>query len=141
MGTDNKYADIINMPYHGSKRKRKMSGIERAAQFSPFAALTGHSEAVKETERLTEDFIELDENVKAVLDERINILKQAFSLKPEVKIVYYLPDQRKDGGSYEEIRGVVKKLSEFKRLIVMEDGTEIPFDHVSEIDGEIFGNY
>ena len=118
-----------------------MSGIDRAAQFSPFAALTGHNEAVKETERLTEGFVELDENVKAFLDERINILKQVFSLKPEVKIVYYLPDQRKDGGSYEEIRGVVKKLSEFKRLIVMEDGTEIPFDHVSEIDGEIFENY
>ena len=141
MSSSEKYADIINLPYHGSKRNKKMSNIDRAAQFSPFAALTGHSEAVKETERLTEDFIELDENMKAVLDERINILKQAFSLKPEVKIVYYLPDQRKDGGSYEEIRGVVKKLSEFKRLIVMEDGTEIPFDHVSEIDGEIFENY
>ena len=136
-----KYDDILNMPYYGSKRKSKMSGIERAAQFAPFAALTGHGEAVKEAERLTEDFVELDENVKAVLDEKINILKHALSLKPEVKILYYLPDQRKDGGSYEEIRGVVKKLSEFKRLIVMEDGTEIPFDYVSEIDGEIFENY
>lgn len=136
-----KYDDIINLPYHGSKRNKKMSNIDRAAQFSPFAALTGHGEAVKEAERLTEDFVVLDENVKAVLDEKINILKHALSLKPEVKILYYLPDQRKDGGSYEEIRGVVKKLSEFKRLIVMEDGTEIPFDHVSEIDGEIFENY
>ena len=133
-----KYADIINLSYHGSKRNKRMSGIDRAAQFSPFAALTGHSEAVKETERLTEDFVELDENVKAVLDERIDILKQALYLKPEVKIVYYLPDQRKDSGSYEEIRGVVKKLSEFKHLIMMEDGTEIPFDYVSEIDGELF---
>ena len=136
-----KYDDIINMPYHGSKRQKKMSNIDRAAQFSPFAALTGHGEAVKETERLTESFVELDENVKAVLDERIQIIKAVLSKHPEIRITYFVPDQRKEGGSYMEIRGVVKKISEFKRILTMEDGTEIPFDHISEIDGEIFENY
>jgi len=136
-----KYDDIINTPYHGSKRQKKMSNIDRAAQFSPFAALTGHGEAVKETERLTESFVELDENVKAVLDERIQIIKAVLSKCPEVRITYYLPDQRKEGGSYIEIHGVVKKINEFKRILTMEDGTEIPFDHISEIEGEIFEYY
>ena len=136
-----KYDDIINMPYHGSKRQKKMSNIDRAAQFSPFAALTGHGEAVKETERLTESFLELDENVKVVLDERIQILKAVLPKRPEIRITYFVPDQRKEGGSYMEIRGVVKKISEFKRILSMEDGTEILFDHISEIDGEIFEYY
>ena len=135
------YDDIINMPYYGSTRQKKMSMIDRAAQFSPFAALTGHGEAVKETERLTESFVELDENMKAVLDERIQIIKAVLSKKPEIRITYFVPDQRKDGGNYMEIRGVVKKISEFKRILTMEDGTEIPFDHISEIDGEIFEYY
>ena len=136
-----KYDDIINTPYHGTRRQKKMSNIDRAAQFSPFAALTGHGEAVKETERLTESFVELDENMKAVLDERIQIIKAVLSKRPEVWITYFVPDQRKEGGSYMEIRGVVKKISEFKRILTMEDGTEIPFDHISEIDGEIFEYY
>ena len=141
MNSRDKYDDIINMPYQGSKRNKKMSMIDRAAQFSPFAALAGHGEAVKETERLTESFVELDENVKAVLDERIQIIKAELSKHPEIRITYFVPDQRKEGGSYMEIRGVVKKISEFKRILIMEDGTEIPFDHISEIDGEIFEYY
>lgn len=133
-----KYDDIINLPHPVSTRHPQMSLHDRAAQFSPFAALTGYDAAVKETARLTEKRIELDENSKALLDERLGIAQEQLDEKPEVTITYFKPDTKKAGGSYVEVTGSIKKLDEYERLIILHSGEKISIDEVIAMEGEIF---
>lgn len=133
-----KYDDIINLPHPVSTRHPRMSLHDRAAQFSPFAALTGYDAAVKETARLTERRIELDENSKALLDERMGIVQEQLNEKPEITITYFKPDMKKSGGSYVEVTGCIKKIDEYERLIVLCSGEKIPIDEVIAVQGEIF---
>lgn len=105
-----KYDDIINLPHPTSKNHPRMKNIERAAQFSPFAALTGYDSAIKETARITETHIELDENEKARLNCQIRLLLEKLPTNPFVAITYYVPDSRKDGGAYQTVSGNIKKL-------------------------------
>ena len=134
------YEDIINLPHHVSKTRPQMSMLDRAAQFSPFAALTGYDAAIKETGRLTDEKIELDEEALTALDRKYQLLMDALDEAPEVTITYFQPDERKSGGKYITTTCAVKKLDDFERRITMQDGTKIPMDDVLSIDGELFSS-
>ena len=127
------YDDIIHLPHHRSKKHAPMPLIDRAAQFSPFAALTGHDAAIKETARLTDRKIELDEYEIAVLDEKLQRIKEQLKVYPEVTITYFQPDIRKDGGKYVTVTGKVKKIDEYAKAMIMEDGTRILIEDIIEI--------
>jgi len=135
-----KYDDIINLPHHVSVTRPRMSAINRAAQFSPFAALTGHGAAVKETARLTDKRIELDECIKDDLSHRMQIVSDSIKEQLEISITYFKPDDRKNGGEYVTAISSVKKIDKHERVVVMTDGTLIPIDEIISIDGEIFVN-
>ena len=130
-----KYDDIIHLPHHRSKKHAPMPLIDRAAQFSPFAALTGHDAAIKETARLTERKIELDEYEIAALDERLQMIKMRLDSKKEseVTVTYYQADTRKEGGEYVTVTGIVKKMDEYAKTMVLEDGTRIFIEDMIEI--------
>ena len=138
MNSNNKYSDIINLPHHTSATRPHMSMYDRAAQFSPFAALTGHNAAIDETARLTDTFIELDENEKEILDAKIHILMDSVDKKHGITVVYFRPDEKKSGGAYISINGYAKKINVLSREIIMGDETAIPMDSVIDINGEIF---
>lgn len=137
---EHNYDDIINLPHHVSKKHPQMSLSNRAAQFSPFAALTGHEDAINETARLTESFIELDENKKEQLDEQLQLIRENLEQKPECEITYFRPDEIKDGGAYVTVYGRVKKIDEYGRRIIFTDGTVLPIEHIFSIGGELFQN-
>ena len=124
------YEDIINLPHHVSKTRPQMPMSDRAAQFAPFAALTGYDAAIKETGRLTDDKIELDEEALTALDMKYQLLMDALDDAPEVTITYFQPDERKAGGKYLTATGAVKKVDDYERLITMQDGAKIPMDDV-----------
>ena len=107
------YEDIINLPHHVSKTRPQMSMLDRAAQFSPFAALTGYDAAIKETGRLTDEKIELDEDTKAALDMKQAYLIEMIDEQPEITIIYFLPDARKVGGAYVTVTGNLKRFDEY----------------------------
>lgn len=132
------YSDIIDLPHHVSATRPRMSMIDRAAQFSPFAALTGYDAAIKETGRLTDRRIELSEEARTVLDRKQQYLLEHFSEQPEVSVTYFVPDKRKDGGVYVTSTSSVKKVDDYLRLMTMTDGTNIPLDEIVDIEGEIF---
>lgn len=139
-----KYDDIIDLPHFVSKKYPQMSMKDRAAQFSPFAALTGYDAAIKETARLTDRRIELDEDVLDKLNERLYILRKVLddgSVYPEVRITYFEKDLKKDGGKYITVSGRVRKIHEYRNIVIFEDGTEIPVHDISDIDGDIFNKY
>lgn len=120
-----KYENIINLPHHVSKTRPQMTITDRAAQFSPFAALTGYDAAIEETGRITDSFIELDENRKSVLNEKLQLILEHIKEQPEVIITYFQPDDRKTGGAYVDITGCVKKIDNYEQRIIMTDGIGI----------------
>ena len=134
--TTDKYDDIINMPHHKSAKHPQMSMINRAAQFSPFAALTGHGEAIKETARLTDERVELDEAVKAVIDERLQYIEENIKSKPTATVTYFEPDDRKEGGEYVTVTGKVGKIDRVINCIIMTNGMIIPICEIFNIEGE-----
>lgn len=135
------YDDIIALPHHVSSTHPPMPVSDRAAQFSPFAALTGYDEAVKETARLTERRIELDEGVRELLNEKLLILHKCRIERPQVTITCFVPDATKEGGVYRDFTGTVKKVDEYRHIVIMHDGPEIPVEDISGIDGEIFKRF
>jgi hypothetical protein len=132
------YDDIINLPRHVSKTRPQMPLIDRAAQFSPFAALTGHDSAIQETARLTDDRVELDEYIKNALNDKLQVLINWLEGKPAVKIRYFKPDENKEGGYYITANGTIKKIDEYEQIIIMDDGTVIPIDEIISIESKIF---
>ena len=112
--------------------------MDRAAQFSPFAALTGYDAAIKETGRLTDQKVEMDAEALNVLNMKFQILIDRLAEEPEVTFIYFKPDERKDGGAYIDVTGIVKKVDKFERLIVMQSGTKIVMDDILNIEGKIF---
>ena len=135
-----KYNEIMGLPHHVSKTRPQMPMSDRAAQFAPFAALTGYDAAIKETGRLTDERIELDVEALSALDMKYQLLMEALDEAPEVTITYFQPDERKAGGKYVSAVGAVKKIDDFERRITMQDGTRIPLDDVLSIDGELFSS-
>jgi len=134
-----RYDSIINLPHHQSATRPHMSSYDRAAQFSPFAALTGYEDAVTETARLTDKKVELDEYAKDALNERLNMIQDTLDEQPEISIMYFLPDNKKSGGAYITVTGYVKKIDKYELVVVMRDGTKIPIDDIVEISGDMFG--
>ncbi|MBQ2938184.1 MAG: hypothetical protein IJE05_04840 [Clostridia bacterium] len=128
-----KYDDIINLPHHVSKKHPRLSMEQRAAQFAPFAALTGFGDAINEISRITENRIELDDEEKLKIDNILQKLINKISNKPKVTITYFIPDLRKTGGEYKTKIGNLKKIDECKQLLVLEDKTEIPIKEIIEI--------
>ena len=131
-----KYDSIIELPHHVSQKRPQMSMHDRAAQFSPFAALTGYDEAVHETARLTDSKIELSEEELQALNMKYNALIEQLDKQPEVKFLYFVPDEKKTGGSYVTVTGIVRKVDKFKRVIILQSGETIQMDNVIDIDGE-----
>ena len=132
------YEDIIHLPHHVSSKRLQMSMADRAAQFSPFAALTGYDDAIQETGRLTEQKIELDEETLEKLDERFQILQEHLCEQLEVRFTYFKPDERKEGGTYLTVSGVVRKIKLYEREILLQDGTIIPVDDILKMESPIF---
>ena len=130
--------DIINLPHHVSKKHPQMSLHDRAAQFSPFAALTGHKEAINETARLTDEKQILSEDVIAKLNEQLNLIKENIGTNQTVTITYFVPDDKKSGGAYISHTGVVKKIDEYNHTVILTDKTVIPIEQISEIQSDIF---
>ena len=140
MHIKSKYDEIMGLPHHVSRTRPQMPMSDRAAQFAPFAALTGYDSAIKETGRLTDEKIELDEEALTTLDMKYQFLMDALDDEPEVTITYFQPDERKAGGKYVSATGTVKKVDDFERRIAMRDGAKIPMDNVLSIDGELFSS-
>lgn len=136
-----KYDDIINLPHHVSKNRPHMSMIDRAAQFSPFAALTGYEDAVRETERLTEQKISLNETEINLLNDKLNFIQENIKSQPTVSITFFVPDSRKNGGSYSTVIGTVKRLDTYEKTVIMTDGNVIPVEDILKIESEIFKGF
>jgi hypothetical protein len=135
-----KYDAIIDLPHHVSTRHTPMSALDRAAQFSPFAALTGHEAAIEETARLTETQHDLDDSQLELLDERLLQIRAHLSQQPLLTFTYFQPDEKKSGGAYLTVTGRVRKILDFEHVIVLEDGTTLPMERLVSIEGELFSS-
>lgn len=132
------YEDIINLPHHVSKTRPQMSMPDRAAQFSPFAALTGYDAAINETGRLTDGRTDLGEETKAMLDMKQRYLLEVISDQPEITVTYFVPDDRKAGGAYVTVTGNLKRIDEYERLLILTNGKKMPMDEIADIESDIF---
>ena len=140
MNETQQYDDIINLPHHVSTVHTHMSLHDRAAQFLPFAALTGYEDAIKESGRLTEEQISLSESEIESLNERLHILSQEQHSQPKISVTYFVPDEKKEGGAYETVEGYVKRIDVYRGVLVMTDGLQILMEDMIELDGEIFSD-
>ena len=132
-----KYDDIINLPNPTPTCKPRMSALDRAAQFAPFAALTGYEAVVAEAARLTDARLELSEDMKTILNEKMQMIVDNLDNEPFVTITYFVPDKRKAGGAYVDVSGIVKEIDGYERCIVMTEGTKIPIEQIRAIEGEL----
>lgn len=127
------YEDIIGLEHHQSKTHPHMTLHDRAAQFAPFSALTGHGAAIAETARLTEHEVTLDEYVAEEIDEKLRWLMQNLESKPQVTITYFVPDEKKEGGAFVQKTGCVKKLDSYQKTILFTDDTCIAIEKIKDI--------
>lgn len=132
------YNDIIQLPHPTSARHPRMSLSNRAAQFSPFAALSGHSAALAETARLTDQQIELSDDDKAVLDQKQRILLEHINEHPEIMVTWFQPDEKKDGGQYITTTGRLKRFDESACMLLLKDGSNIPISHIIRLESAYF---
>lgn len=129
-----KYGDIIDMPHHVSKTRPQMSLHGRAGQFAPFAALRGHSDAIDETARITENEVYLDESSIFLINEKLKIVRENIGKSQKVTITYFEPDQKKDGGKYVSVTGKVKKIDEVEGVVVFVDNKKVKINHILDIE-------
>lgn len=141
MKYDRQYDDIINLPHHISKKHPQMSLYARSAQFAPFTALTGYEEAVKETARETNERIDIEDELKSILDGKLQIILEQIKNHPEISITYFIADSKKNGGEYVTVTGLVKKVDLYNQYIYLIDNTEIPINEIIDISGDIFKEY
>ena len=132
------YDDLLYLPHPVSRRHPPMSAMDRAAQFSPFSALTGYEAVLREAGRLTDSRAELSEYSRDILDQEQKILLDAAPAHPEITVTYFIPDRRKQGGAYGTLKGNLKKIDLARRVIILLDGTEVSLDDVADIQGELF---
>ena len=132
------YEDIVNLPHHVSETRPRMSRADRAAQFSHFAALTGHDAAVQETARLTQSRIETAEDKRYELDLKLQLLTELLPSHPDVTVTYFVPDLKKLGGAYVTVSGTLRRIDCRRRLLILDDGSEIPMDDVLDMDNSLF---
>ena len=133
-----KYDDIIDLPHPEPQTHPRMPMRDRAAQFAPYAALTGYDAAIRENARLTQERITPAEAELAALDRRFRLLQEHLEEQPEVRLTRFRPDKRKSGGAYETVSGIVKQIDSIARRIRLLDGTDIPMDDVLTLDGALF---
>ena len=136
-----KYDDIIDLPRPVSANRPKMSNYDRAAQFSPFAALTGYEEAVKESERLTDEKKELTDDEKNAISEKLRIIAESIECAPPVTLIYFVPDKRKSGGEYVSKTGELKEIDTYARALVFSDKTTVSIDLLRNISSPLLENY
>lgn len=134
MDISHEYDDIINMPHHVSVDRPHMPMLDRAAQFAPFAALTGYDAAIVETARLTAAKRDLSEEQKEVISKRLFELKKRLKTDPLVTVTYFVPDSRKTGGAYRTITGAAKKVDEYRGILEMSNGITVPFDNIMSVE-------
>ena len=134
-----KYDDIIGLPHHTSAHRAEMPMIDRAAQFSPFAALTGYEDVIDETGRLTESATELTEGSKQALNEKFLILAEHCRVTPQVTVTYFEPDRLKSGGSYVTVTGRLKRVDTYDQVLRLTDDREIPMEAIRNIHSELLG--
>ena len=132
----NKYQDILYQARPVSKVHQPMSKSNRAAQFSPFAALTGYEDAVQETARLTTDKITLSEDQIQIINSVLNEISKHLPDSPYVQITYFEPDKRKQGGSYQHISGTIKKIDDVYGMVIMKGNICIPVHQIVHISIE-----
>ena len=129
-----KYEDMWYMSHPVSKKHPQMSLYDRAAQFSPFAALTGHEAAIQEEARLTEAKVELDESEKEQLNETLRELLERYDGHPEVTVTYFQPDTKKEGGTYVTESGKIRKLDIFRRVLLLDGGQSVELDQIIRVE-------
>ena len=134
------YDDIINLPHYEPKHHPRMSMWNRAAQFAPFAALTGYDAAIQESGRLTDEWIDLGDSGNEELNRKMELLLSKISEHPHVTIDYFVPDEHKEGGSYQSYTGHVKCIDEYEHTIVMTDGKEIQLKMIINITISTFAS-
>lgn len=139
--TNKDYSDIINLPHHVSRRHPQMPLESRAAQFSPFAALTGYDAAIDETARETEDMKELTEDRLLMLDQKLMLLRECISRRPKVTVTYFEPDARKEGGAYISRTGIVKKIDDITHSLTLESGEVIAAERIVALEGDVFAAF
>ena len=132
------YDDILHLPHPTSKRHPRMPIADRAAQFSPFAALTGHGAAIEETARVADRRIELDEDAKEQLDQTLQLLLERIDEQPEITVTWFSPDKKKAGGQYHTATGKLKRIDSREGRLTLTDGNQIPLEDLLEIRSESF---
>lgn len=132
------YDDILHLPHPTSKRHPRMPIVDRAAQFSPFAALTGHKAAIEETARVTDRRIELDEDAKEQLDQTLQLLLERIDEQPEITVTWFSPDKKKAGGQYHTATGKLKRIDTQESRLILTDGAQIPLEDLLRIRIESF---
>lgn len=137
MNNDHQYDDIIDLPHHVSKKHKQLEKDSYAAQFSPFAALTGYDGIVSEAARLTDERIELGETDLEILSMKLQIIAEHIKERPEITFTFFLKDEKKSGGSYLAKTGNVKQINDVERLLLFTDGSKLPIDDVVDMQGEI----
>lgn len=138
---DNPYDDIIDLPHHVSKTRPQMPMSSRAAQFAPFAALTGHAAALRETARATEQMVQLSSDATDILSRKMNLLIEKIGEEPTIRVTFFRPDDRKEGGAYLKTTGIVKKIMTYEQileLLTIDGLRAIPFRFIIDIEGDIF---
>jgi len=133
-----RYDDMLYLPHHQSVKRPHMSMRDRAAQFSPFAALTGHEAAIAETARLTDKRLTLDEDAKIDLDEKLQFIQENLDCSPVVSITYFVPDEKKEGGAYLTMTGVVRRIDPVAKSVIFTDRRSIQIEDIYAVGGEIF---
>lgn len=128
------YDDIIDLPHHVSKTHPQMSRHDRAAQFSPFAALTGYDDAVDEAARLTESRLVPDEEQAALLDRTMKKILDNIDIRPLIRVTYFIPDKRKSGGRYSEYSGYIRTFNEYDKILIFEDGKKIAVSDIYDLE-------
>ena len=136
-----KYDDMIDMKNPTPTCRPRMSMVDRWAQFAPFAALTGYEAVVEEAARLTDARLELSEDMKTMLNDKMQMILDNLENEPFVTITYFVPDKRKAGGAYVDVSAIVERIDEYERCIVMTEGTKIPIEQIRAIEGELFSCY
>ena len=131
-----KYDEIINIPHFDPINHERMSIEKRAAQFSPFAALTGYSESINETARITKDKKELSEDKKYEIDNKLQIINDHIKEKPEVSVLYFIKDKKKSGGDYNEFTGIIRRIDKVNGKIIFMDKTIIEINDIIDIKCE-----
>lgn len=132
------YQDILHLPHPLPQRRAPMSRLDRAAQFAPFAALTGYEDAIAETARVTQEFRELEDGKQAELNEKLCLLAGEAQHHPPVTVTCFQPDSRKAGGAYVTLRGTFQKIDLFRNLLILQEGRQIPLDRLYELESPIF---